>query len=933
MIFTSDFLQFTHAFATAWIHNEALPIGYEELEVEQAYLLYYLMRSYRHLIFCQLGAGNGKVMKAIATVAPSEVILLDVERREDEGADPKEPPAKKRKKWGEECRVVETGKAPLDSFRSLIYNYGSCDFLYLNSDVNLPGHIKQYTVYFLSEGGYLAINKKGSREVLEYCEQVYGSPLYQPVYDSANLAIFKKTCRNKMHGNFVSYLQGKIPLLIEYWRNYECYPARPVTVNLGIIAYNHGKHIRQCMEGAFSQKGNFRLKVIIVNDHSTDDTKEQIDGYLLECKDDLAKRGVEVRVIHNAKNMGATEAIALLVKNLEGADFFSYIEGDDYWCDPNRTADHIKVLRENPECVFSVNSFKWYYESQGAFVQEKHFSTLNKKYHTTHDILEKYIGNIGCYFFRGSLIAGMDYEKWKRMKIEWATITMFSCQGDCAYIDEVYNVYRKHTGGTWSTLSDEQKARNLIKSIDIINRETGYIFDDSITQMWLAIMMDSYRLFKMKYDLVIIDTLNPEKGLLYNDNANLISGYELGVFFCLQNQLVYYDAQPEPSALVDINRVKKNFSQIGTRLLPLALWGSQSSKLLYLPSMDTAFMCLHIAEYYKMPFVFHLDDTRLRSLLYKDTEYLRRLSRMAASGMFRGVTVSSRYLYQYLVKELSVSPSNIYFIPFGASCCHTEGAYIQRTRAINGELSVCLHVDAYSVREEQAKDFYRVAARAIHDLKKQYGNIRVYVLADKEADIDFLADELGDVTPVCPQSLDPDAFFQAQDVYIAYDLVAENVSAGYYPALEAGVRGAVLLCPDPLNLLQPFLPASKAFCPVDVHTIGDTLRKLYENPQALERIGKAGSLAIERLASPAQRAVCKKEILDAIIASIDYEALESRQIKNLPLWDQIPIEPLPPQRSPLFKVLSRLYYKFCPAFMRPLLMRIKVRLFDTAEAV
>lgn len=931
MIFTSDFLRFTRAFTTAWMQNDSLPIGYQELEAEQAYLLYYLMRSYRHPVFCQLGAGNGKVIEAMAAVAPSEVILLDVDRREGEGPEPEKPPIN-RKKGDGGCRVVTTGKTPLDSFIFLINTYDRCDFLYLNSNVNLPSHIKQYTVYFLSEGGYLAINKKGSREVLEYCEQIYGSPLYQPVYDSENLVVFKKTSRNKMHSNFVSYLQGKISLLMEYWRNYEDCSTRLVTVNLGIIAYNHGKHIRQCMEGAFSQKGNFRLKVVIVNDHSTDDTKEQIDGYLLERKDELAKHGVEVRVIHNARNMGATEAIALLVKNLEGADFFSYIEGDDYWCDPNRTANHIKVLWENPECVFSVNSFKWYYESKGAFVREKHFSTLNKKYHTTHDILEKYIGNIGCYFFRGSLIVGMDYKKWKNMKIEWATITMFSCQGDCAYIDEVYNVYRKHMGGTWSTLSDEQKSRNLIKNIDSINRETGYLFDYSITQMWLDIMMDSYRLFKMKYDLVIIDTLNPEKGLLHNDNVDLISGYELGAFFCLQNQLVYYDAQPDPSALVEINSIKKEFPQIGTRLLPLALWSSQSSRLLYLPSMDTAFMCLHIAEHYKIPFVFHLDDTRLGSFIYKDTEYLGRLSRMAASGMFRGVMVSSRYLYQHLVKELAVSPNDIYFIPFGISCCHTEGTYTQRTR-INGGISICLHVDAYSVQEEQGREFYRATTRAIHALAKQYGNIRACMLVDEEADMGFLADEMGGLQTICRQTVDSDDFFQAQDVYIAYDLVAQDVSAGYYPALEAGVRGAVLLCPDPLNLLQPFLPAGEAFCPVDIHTIEDMLRKLYENPQSWEQISNVGSLAIERLASPAKRAAYKQAILDAIIAAIDYEALESTPNKKLPLWDQVPIESMPPQRSPLFKVLSRLFYKFCPVFMRPLLIRIKARLFDTAEAV
>ena len=51
------------------------------------------------------------------------------------------------------------------------------------------------------------------------------------------------------------------------------------SVSIVTLAYNHGKYIRQCLEGFVMQVTDFPFEVIIHDDASTDDTAEIIREY------------------------------------------------------------------------------------------------------------------------------------------------------------------------------------------------------------------------------------------------------------------------------------------------------------------------------------------------------------------------------------------------------------------------------------------------------------------------------------------------------------------------------------------------------------------------------------------------------------------------------------------------------------------------------
>lgn len=55
-----------------------------------------------------------------------------------------------------------------------------------------------------------------------------------------------------------------------------------VQVSVGVLTYNHGKYVRQCLDSLVSQKTDFPFEIVIYDDASTDNTQEIIREYELK---------------------------------------------------------------------------------------------------------------------------------------------------------------------------------------------------------------------------------------------------------------------------------------------------------------------------------------------------------------------------------------------------------------------------------------------------------------------------------------------------------------------------------------------------------------------------------------------------------------------------------------------------------------------------
>lgn len=147
-----------------------------------------------------------------------------------------------------------------------------------------------------------------------------------------------------------------------------------------VITYNHENYIRHCIDSIFQQKTNFKFKVIVAEDCSTDSTRK----VLLECK---KKYGDDLILLLNEKNLGPSLNAFQVYKYCD-TDYICGIEGDDYLCDEYCYQKEMDFLEKNKEYIaVGCNSMKVDYEENKLCVMLSRFQT-NKKY-----TLKRYLKN------------------------------------------------------------------------------------------------------------------------------------------------------------------------------------------------------------------------------------------------------------------------------------------------------------------------------------------------------------------------------------------------------------------------------------------------------------------------------------------------------------------------------------------------------------
>ncbi len=116
-----------------------------------------------------------------------------------------------------------------------------------------------------------------------------------------------------------------------------------VLVSVLCITYNHGKYLKQALDGILIQKTNFDYEVIIGDDCSTDNSREII----LQYKE---KFGNKLRILFHEHNLGATENVRRIEAYATGRYIIS-LETDDYWSDPYKLQKQVDYLETHPDVL------------------------------------------------------------------------------------------------------------------------------------------------------------------------------------------------------------------------------------------------------------------------------------------------------------------------------------------------------------------------------------------------------------------------------------------------------------------------------------------------------------------------------------------------------------------------------------------------------
>lgn len=144
-----------------------------------------------------------------------------------------------------------------------------------------------------------------------------------------------------------------------------------VKVSIVMLTYNHEKYISQAIESIFMQKTSFAYEIVVGDDCSTDATAEILSKY--------EKKYPEVfRLILREKNIGATKNVYDVCMKCKG-EYIAFLEGDDYWTDPDKLEKQIDFLEKNQEYIGVAHDYVMRDNNGKEYNHRKNYGDYTKK--------------------------------------------------------------------------------------------------------------------------------------------------------------------------------------------------------------------------------------------------------------------------------------------------------------------------------------------------------------------------------------------------------------------------------------------------------------------------------------------------------------------------------------------------------------------------
>lgn len=214
--------------------------------------------------------------------------------------------------------------------------------------------------------------------------------------------------------------------------------------------YNQENYIEACIKGIVSQKTNFKFKLLISDDASTDSTREIIKRYqkkypkIIEC-------------IYRDKNLGAMGNFIESLNTIH-TKYVALCDGDDYWINNNKLQMQYDALENNPDCMLCFHQTEIFYEDKSennAIYPKKLKEKLD-----LDDALKENIVVANTVMYRWKYIDKNSLKKEFPKNIvpgDYYLNIMHFALGKGYFIKKIMSKYRKQPSGMWWLSSQPDK--------------------------------------------------------------------------------------------------------------------------------------------------------------------------------------------------------------------------------------------------------------------------------------------------------------------------------------------------------------------------------------------------------------------------------------------------------------------------------------------
>src|SRR5438094_5921795 len=242
-------------------------------------------------------------------------------------------------------------------------------------------------------------------------------------------------------------------------------------VSVLLSTYNQEKYIAQALESVLMQETDFDYEIVILEDCSTDATREIVLAYQKRHPD-------KIRLRLAARNERSNKPFAEEFQAAAGR-YIAMNDGDDYWTSPKKLQKQVEFLDAHPECALCFHNALRIYEDENRAPFPQNFAG-QKRIFALEDIWRSnFIAGCAAMFRKDAL--GQLPEWYYTMSYgDWPLYILCAQHGKIGYIDEILGVYRIHREGLWSRLDAIQKLEGLIAFYETMNANLDFRFNDIV---------------------------------------------------------------------------------------------------------------------------------------------------------------------------------------------------------------------------------------------------------------------------------------------------------------------------------------------------------------------------------------------------------------------------------------------------------------------
>lgn len=251
-------------------------------------------------------------------------------------------------------------------------------------------------------------------------------------------------------------------------------------VSIVATCYNHGKYVRDAIEGFLMQITDFHVEIIIHDDCSTDNSADIIREYEREYP-------ALFHAIYQQENQ-YSKGVNIwndIVFPLTHGKYIALCETDDYWTDPNKLQKQVDFLESHPDVSLCFHNARTLM-IDGSF-KDNLYNLSGSREYSPNEILKRWTIPTGSVIFKNGDIATDPIKNDPKFKYGDNVLFLTAAKHGKLYgIDEFMAVYRKQEGSLTTAAGPIRWAEINIEHLKAVNRIFSFMLEKNLCKNIIA---------------------------------------------------------------------------------------------------------------------------------------------------------------------------------------------------------------------------------------------------------------------------------------------------------------------------------------------------------------------------------------------------------------------------------------------------------------